>query len=249
MNYPEIFREGSPGQRAQHWASLTGGAALTVFGVSRKSWPGAALAGAGAFLIYNSLKDSARRREIEITRAVTINKPAEELFRFWRNFENLPSFMEHLQSVTQRDGISHWVVKGPLGKRLEWDANISQERPNELIRWHSLPNSPIQHTGWVEFTPAPANRGTMVRVHFRYIPLLGHAGAALAKALGKHPEQMVREELRHFKALMETGEIPTTIGQPAGRRGAKGKAFELLLGEKSRQWEKPQPVIVRRVPA
>lgn len=249
MNHSQILREGSPPRGVQHWASLAGGAALAVFGVARKSWTGAALAGAGAYLIYNGARNPEWPREIELTRAVTINKSAEELYRFWRNFENLPRFMEHLESVNERNGSSHWVVKGPLGKKLEWDANISQERPNELIRWHSLPNSSLQHTGWVEFTPAPGNRGTVVRVHLRYIPLLGKAGAALATALGKHPEQMIREELRHFKALMETGEIPTTINQPAGSRGAKGKTSELLLGEKTRQWQKSKPVIVRRIPA
>jgi uncharacterized membrane protein len=249
MNYQQFLREGSTSANRPHWASLAGGAALAALGITRKSWAGAAVAGAGAYLVYCGVKNSDSPREIEVDRAVTINKPAEELFRFWRNFENLPSFMDHLESVTQHDGNSHWVVKGPLGKKLEWDANISQERPNELIRWHSLPNSSIQHTGWVQFSPAPGNRGTVVRVHLRYEPLLGKAGSALAIALGKHPEQMVREELRHFKALMEAGEIPTTRGQSAGPRGAKGKTYELLLGEKSRQRQKPQLVTPRRVPA
>jgi uncharacterized membrane protein len=179
---------------------------------------------------------------------VTIQKPAEELFRFWRNFENLPQFMEHLESVTQNDRNSHWVVNGPLGKRIEWDAVISEERPNEFIRWHSLPNSTVQHSGWVKFEPAPGDRGTVVRVHLRYDPPLGGAGVALSTLLGKHPEQMVPEELRHFKALMEAGEIPTILGQTAGSRGMKGKAVELMLGEESRQ-PKPEPIVFRRVRA
>jgi uncharacterized membrane protein len=249
MNYSQILREGARAENRPHWASLAGGTALAVFGVAQKSWAGAAVAGAGAYLIYTGIKNSEWPREIAIERAVTINKPAEELFRFWRNFENLPRFMEHLESVTESNGNSHWVVKGPLGKKLEWDANISQERPNELIRWHSLPNSFMQHTGWVQFAPAPGNRGTVVRVHLRYVPLLGKAGSALATAFGKHPEQMIREELRHFKALMEAGEIPTTIGQPAGSRGAKGRAVEMLLGEETRQWQKSQPATAQRLTA
>lgn len=230
----------------RRWALLGSGASLAVVGATRKSWGGAALAGAGGLLIYSGLRSSTAPEDVEIARAVTINKAPNELFTFWRNLENLPRFMEHLESVEQRDGVSHWVVRGPLKKKVEWDATISHEAPNEMIRWHSLPGGSLDHSGWVQFKPAPGNRGTVMRVYLRYSP---PRGTALSTILGKNPEQVLREELRHFKQMMETGEIPTTEGQPAGKRGKKGKGMELLLGETSRQQQETEPQDLRRIRA
>lgn len=228
------------------WSALIGGATAAIYGASRKSWPGAALAGAGGYLIYSGVRAGRAPQQFEIKRSITINKPAEELYQFWRNLENLPSFMEHLESVTQREGISHWVVQGPFNRKIEWDARVSQEHPNELIRWHSLPESPVDHRGSVHFAKAAGDRGTVVTVSLEYGTPAGKAGNVVSSLFGKHPEQIVREELRHFKQLMEAGEIATTHGQPAGLRGLKGSAMEKMLGETTRQTQADESDNYRR---
>ena len=213
---------------------------------TRKSWTGAALAGAGGYLIYSGVRASRAPKQFEIKRSITVNKPAEELYQFWRNLENLPSFMEHLESVTEREGVSHWVVQGPINRKIEWDARVSQEHPNELIRWHSLPGSPVDHRGSVQFAKAAGDRGTVVTVSLEYGTPAGKAGNVVSSLFGKHPEQIVREELRHFKQLMEAGEIATTHGQPAGLRGLKGTAMEKMLGETTRQTQADESENFRR---
>jgi uncharacterized membrane protein len=225
----------SNGINKRKWTALVSGAAVALYGVSRKSWTGAALAGAGGYLIYAGVRTGRAPKQFEVKRSITINKPAEELYQFWRNVENLPSFMEHLESVTQRDGVSHWVVQGPLHRKIEWDARISQEHPNALIRWHSLPGSPVDHRGSVHFARASGDRGTVVTVTLEYGTPAGKAGNIISSLFGKNPEQIIREELRHFKQLMEAGEIATTLGQPAGQRGIKGSAMEKMLGERTSQ--------------
>lgn len=156
-------------------------------------------------------------RGIHVEESVTINRPLSELYRFWRNFENLPKFMNHLESVAVREeGISHWVAKGPAGMRAEWDARIINEVENKVIGWQSLEGSMISSAGSVNFDEAP--HGTRVTVHLQYNPPGGKLGAAVAKLFGEEPNQTIREDLRRFKQLMETGEIPTTQGQPSGRR-------------------------------
>lgn len=239
---------GSPATsvNTRKWAALISGAAAAVYGASRKSWPGAALAGAGGYLIYSGIRASRAPQQFEIKRSITINKPPEELYQFWRKLENLPSFMEHLESVTEREGVSHWVVQGPLNRRIEWDARVSQEHPNELIRWHSLPGSPVDHRGSVHFARSAGDRGTVVTVSLEYGTPAGKVGNVVSSLFGKHPEQIVREELRHFKQLMEAGEIATTLGQPAGLRGIKGSAMEKMVGEKTRQMQADKSEDYRR---
>jgi uncharacterized membrane protein len=152
-----------------------------------------------------------------VEEAVTINRPAAELYRFWRDFENLPKFMKHLESVAIRDaGVSHWVAKGPGGMRAEWDARIINDLQNRLIAWQSLAGSRIATAGSVNFNETP--RGTEVRVHFQYRSPAGKLGSAVAWLFGEEPSMQVREDLRRFKQLMETGEISTIDGQPSGRR-------------------------------
>jgi uncharacterized membrane protein len=153
-----------------------------------------------------------------VRKSVTIDKPAEELYRFWRNFEDLPRFMRHLQSVRSSRGRLQWVSAGPLGKNFSWEAEIVDDRENELISWRSLPGSQIQNQGSVRFQTAPEGRGTEMRVELMYRPPAGRVGAAFATLFGEEPEQQVREDLRRFKELMEAGEIATTDGQPHGRR-------------------------------
>ena len=152
-----------------------------------------------------------------VERGCTILRPREELYQFWRTFENLPRVMPHLQAVTPSgDGRSHWVTSGPAGTTVEWDAEIVEERPNELIRWQSLPGAQVANRGAVRFAPAPGDRGTEVRVGLEYDPPAGALGATIAQFFGEGADRQVRESLRRFKSVMETGEIPTNDNQPMG---------------------------------
>jgi uncharacterized membrane protein len=154
---------------------------------------------------------------IHVTRSVTINKSPAELYGFWRNFENLPKFMKHLESVTKIDETrSHWKAAAPMGYSVEWDAEITSERLNERIGWKSVEGSDIANSGVVEFKPT-INRGTEVRVSLTYAAPGGKLGEMVAKLFGEEPGQQVSEDLRRFKCLMETGIIITTEGQPSGR--------------------------------
>lgn len=156
------------------------------------------------------------RRGIHVEESVTINRPVGEVYRFWRDFENLPKFMRHLESVATREaGISHWVAKGPGGMKVEWDARIINEVDNKVIGWQSLEGSMIATAGSVQFDET--ERGTRVRVHLQYNPPAGRLGAAVAWLFGEEPSIQVRDDLRRFKALLEAGEIPTVEGQPSGR--------------------------------
>jgi uncharacterized membrane protein len=142
-----------------------------------------------------------------IEQAVTIARPRDELFQFWRQFDNLPRFMDNLEAVTILDSRrSHWVAKGPLGTRVEWDAEIDYEVPDELISWRSLPGSEVQQIGSVQFTPAHGG-GTEVRTVLRYATPAGQAGDALAHILGDDPSRQVADDLRRFKQVMEAGEM------------------------------------------
>lgn len=156
----------------------------------------------------------------------TINRPPEELYAFWRNFENLPRFMIHLESVRILDDQrSHWVAKAPAGTTVEWDAEIVEDRPNERIAWRSLPGATVDNNGTVRFKPAPGGRGTEVHVALNYRPPAGALGVTVAKLLGEEPEQQIAGDLLRFKNLMEAGEIPTTGGQSRGERSPLGKLF------------------------
>jgi uncharacterized membrane protein len=158
--------------------------------------------------------------------SLAINTTAEKLYWFWRNFENLPQFMRHLESVqTTGERASHWVAKAPGGGTIEWDAQITEDRPNELLEWCTLPGSQIEHRGRVAFETAPNGRGCTIHVEMVYDAPAGRLGALLAKMMGEEPELQIRGDLRRLKQLIETGELTTTRGQPAGRRTLVGKAF------------------------
>jgi uncharacterized membrane protein len=158
----------------------------------------------------------ARGEGIRVERSITVNRPQEEVYRFWRQLENLPRFMDHLESVTVLDEErSHWVAKAPAGTKVEWDASIQDEIENELIDWQSLPGSDVDNAGSVHFTPA--GEGTEVRVVLSYDPPAGKVGTAVAKLLGEEPEQQVEEDLRRFKQVMEAVETPARSRKPAKR--------------------------------
>ncbi len=226
---------------AERWLSLIGGGALAAYGLTRGSLTGLALAAAGGALAYRGASghcplygalglNSARAghgpstsvaagRGVKVEKTITIDRPAEELFRFWRNFENLPRFMRHLKSVTTTGpNRSHWVARAPLGASAEWDAEVHNEKPNELIAWRSLEGSGVDSAGSVHFTKAPGGRGTEVRVVLKYDPPGGKLGAGVAWLFGSAPEQQIQEDLRHFKQMMETGEVARSEGGRPDRR-------------------------------
>lgn len=165
--------------------------------------------------------------KLPLTHAITINRPVEEVYEFWRNFENLPRFMNHLKSVTiTAPGRSHWVAKGPAGSQVEWDAEIIEEKPNELIAWRSLPGAEVENAGSVRFSRATGNRGTVVRVKLQYHPPGGALGSTVAKLFGEAPEKQIPVDLGRIKQLLETGEIARTEGQPAGRAKSTSRKFD-----------------------
>ncbi len=154
-----------------------------------------------------------------VEHSVTVQKPIVDVYQYWRDFENLPRLMTHLIDVdTTTDNQSHWVARGPLGIRVEWDAKIIADKSNKLISWQSLDGADVDTAGSVHFTELPFNRGTEVRVELKYDPPAGKLGTAVAWLFGKSPDAQIRADMRRFKQIMEAGEIPTTEGQPHGKR-------------------------------
>jgi uncharacterized membrane protein len=226
----------------ERWMSVIAGGALAAYGLRMRSLPGivvAALGGAlvhrgatGHCLVYESLGVTTAEEQgdqvsvpygkgVRVEKAVTINASAEELYTFWRKFDNLPRFMHNLESVEVRDDKrSRWVAKGPAGSKVEWEAEIINEIPNQLIGWRSIEGSQIDNAGSVHFTPAAGGRGTEVKVVLRYDPPAGSVGAKISRILGEDPAVNVQEDLRRLKRLIETGEIPTTEGQSSGRKSS-----------------------------
>jgi uncharacterized membrane protein len=154
---------------------------------------------------------------IHLKKSVTINRSPDELYAFWRNFENLPRIMNHLEAVsTIGERTSRWKAKAPLGTSVEWDAEVTSDIPNERIGWKSAEIAEVPNSGVVEFRPT-RNRGTEVIVTLTYEPPAGRLGSLFAKLFGEEPSQQIAEDLRRFKQLMETGEIITVEGQSSGR--------------------------------
>ena len=222
---------------AERLASAIGGALLAAYGLSQRSKSGAMIAAAGGALIVRGATgycpgyaaagiDTSRNdtrsalagaRGTPVDTAITIAKPHDELYRFWRDLENLPKFMPHLVSVRELgENRSHWIAKAP-GGTVEWDAEIINDDANELIGWRTLEGSDVVSAGSVRFKPNGRDE-TVVRVHLQYEPPAGKVGTTIAWLLGHEPSQTIGEDLRRFKALMETGEVPTIEGQPRGRQ-------------------------------
>lgn len=234
--------------QAERIASLIGGGSLVAFGLKRGGWDGYLMATLGGVLayrgatghcdVYQAFGIQTDRRTgknvsvpyelgVRVDKVITVNKPAEQIYKFWRNLENLPKFMHHLESVKEIDNKqSHWVAKAIGGTAVQWDAEVIHEEENRLIGWRTLPGADVPNAGSVHFTPAPDNRGTVVKIELQYDPPGGAVAAALAKLFGSDPEKQIDEDLRRFKQLMETGEVPTTKGQPAGPRSSLAKAVQ-----------------------
>jgi len=223
--------------------SILGGGALIALGLLRHNLGSIALAAAGGGLIWRGLTghcpvyaklgiNTARASNVEragsdnissiplhqgvtVEHSIIVDRPPEELFRFWRNFENLPRFMKHLKSV-QMTGLSrsHWVARSPLGGEVAWDAEVVNEKQDELIAWRSLEGSDIANTGSVHFYPTSNASGSVVKVQLKYNPPAGRVGAAIARLLGEEPKQQMREDLERLKTILESGAVPLLQGQP-----------------------------------
>jgi uncharacterized membrane protein len=215
-------------EHPERWASALGGVALVLWGAKKLSEErhpvGAALATTGASLIWRSARSDTRARLAGskgtiVEESVAINRDPSELYEFWRSLALLPVVIPRLQSVEAiGHRRSHGVAKGPARYTVEWDADIINDIPNELIAWRTSEGSELVSAGSVHFEPGPPGRGTTVRIKLQYDPPGGKLGSAIAWAFGESPDQVVREGLRRFKQLMETGEIPTIEGQPRGGR-------------------------------
>lgn len=195
------------------WVGIgLGVAALAAVLTSRRraAVAAAAISGVAAVSALRSTGRARRRarKATSITRAITVNRPVEEVYRFWRDLQNLPRFMRHLEEVRVLDATrSRWTAKGPAGSSIEWDAELVEDVPNERIAWRSLEGADIENAGAVRFSPAPGGRGTEVRVEMLEIPPGGRVVEAVAKLVRQTPEQKIADDLRAFKQVMETGEV------------------------------------------
>jgi uncharacterized membrane protein len=145
---------------------------------------------------------------IRVSETVTVARPPEEVYRFWRDLTNLPRFMEHLEAVQVLDDRrSHWRARAPAGSSVEWDAEIIEDQPNQRISWRSIQDADVPNTGTVQFRTAPGNRGTEIHVTLRYDPPAGRLGALVAKLFGEEPSEQVKSDLRRLKQVLETGEV------------------------------------------
>jgi uncharacterized membrane protein len=222
--------EGNLGE-TERWASLIGGGALVLMGLRQGSLRGALTALTGGGLLYHGATSKKSITEtvseavgasqsMKVEKSVSIlNKSPDELYQFWHNFENLPSFMKHLRSVQViNESRSHWVANAPGNTTVEWDAETVIDDPeNKIIAWSSVADAQVDNSGFVRFQAAPPGRGTEVKVVLEYMPPAGVVGVAIAKLFGEEPEQQLGDDLRRFKQIMEAGEIATTEGQSSGR--------------------------------
>lgn len=210
---------------AERMASVLGGIAVTAYGISQRSAITPLALFLGGLLIFRGasgrcelyrklgVDTSWPRQErgvpgdrgINVEKSVEIDRASPQVYSYWRALENLPKFMPHLRSVTETaDGISHWVVAGPVGSSLEWDAEIINDHPGEMIAWQTLPGAHVQSAGTVRFEPINQGHGTRVTVSLQYQPPLGSFGAAAARVFGESPEQQLSSDLARFKSLIET---------------------------------------------
>jgi uncharacterized membrane protein len=201
-----------------NWGPIAGGGALLLYGLSRRSLGGLLLASLGAGLVYRGSRQ--RSSTIDTGAAVTISQSPEEVYAAWRDLEQLPRYMRNLASIQVLDERrSRWVAHTPSGGTVQWDAEITEDVPNQRIAWRSLEDSEIETSGSVRFEQAPGDRGTEVYLELTYTLPAGVWLAADLALAGYEPSQMARRDLNRFKQYLETGEIPTTDGQPHGPRG------------------------------
>ena len=200
------------------WSALLGGGTLALVGLTRRSKSGIAMAAAGGLLAYAGTRTNGATKPVTTYTSVVLNTTPEEAYRFWRDFESMPLFMPHLDSVTKiGDRAYRFIARSPIGGQLRWDAEIVADRQNESISWRSLPGSDVEVNGSVEIRRASGDRGTLLIARINYTPAQGGIASA-ARFLNKSANFVLRQDLRRAKALIETGEIPTTEGQTHGPR-------------------------------
>ncbi|MBB5376457.1 putative membrane protein [Deinococcus metalli] len=241
MTTHDQARRDSPQNSSPADRLLFGGLAvgLIALSVRQRGSVGVFLGAGGALLLAGAAMGEGlgpalthvRRTEddhIRVQKAITIGMSADDLYSFWRHLENLPRFMQHLDSVTTQDGDgrrSHWVARAPAGTHVAWDAEITADEPGRRIAWRSLAGATVPNEGEVEFRPAPQGRGTELHVSLTYRPPGGSLGATVARLLGEDPEMQVAQDLRRLKRVLEVGHEPTTEGQSSARKGpAKAEA-------------------------
>ncbi len=241
--------------KVERGASVMAGSLLAFYGLREKSWSGAALALLGVAFIRRGVTgfcysyqaigvnttgpDQGKNATIpyelgiRVDEAITINRPRHEVYAFWRNLENLAEFMEHVESVRVRpDGTSHWVAKGPGDRRMEWDGEIINEIPGELIGWRSLEGSDVANAGSVHFVDAAGGRGTEVRVALQYNPPGGAVAALVAKLFGEEPSGQIRNDLKRLRTRLEAGVLTTTEGQSVGAKVVQDEQAKAKTAEK-----------------
>ena len=229
--------------KVERAASLVAGALLVTRGLQNKGWlgTGATLMGiallrhgvTGFSYTWQALGVDTREaspvpprghnnsvpygKGVRIDEAVTINRPRDEVYRFWRDLSNLAHFMERVESVNASAGSnrSHWIAKGPRGKRMEWDAEIVNESENELIAWRSLDGSQVPNAGSVLFKDASGGRGTEVKLELQYVPPGGPVGAFIARLMNEDPARQIHNDLKRLKAQLETGVVPGPRASPS----------------------------------
>jgi uncharacterized membrane protein len=227
--------------QSERAVSVAAGAILALLGVRRASLPGLLIAAVGGAMIHRGVTGHCYAYDalgidtlhgddvgptaeeisdagIHVEQVFLIDRSPEDLYNYWRNFENLPAIMSHLQSVKVNGNRSTWTAQAPriVGGSVEWEAEITADEPNQRIAWRSLPGSSVDTVGEIRFNKAMGDRGTEVHVSMEYVPPGGIVGHWLATAFGLAPRRQMRDDLRNFKCLMETGELPTTDGQPHG---------------------------------
>lgn len=222
------------------WAAVAGGGLLLGYGLIKRDR--AALAGslAGAALLYRGVamvRDPdaplmpRMSTDVDVQKTISVQRSRQELYDFWAQADNLATFMIDVQSVTSSaPGRQHWKMALPGGLKLEWDADVTED-PGRQISWRTLPDSSVEHSGAVEFIEGTHPGETYVRMTARYVVPGGMLTRGVAMLAGRDPEQMVRENLRRFRMLMETGEIATTAGQPTGRSDLRNRITESLYHE------------------
>jgi uncharacterized membrane protein len=153
----------------------------------------------------------------QVKAAVTVRAPRDTVYAYWQDFENFPEFMFHIESVESTGDRSHWKAKGPAGKTVEWDAEITEQRVGELIAWRSLEGADVENSGTVQFTDAPGGRGTEIRLEMHAKAPGGKAGELVARLFGEDPEMQAKDDLRRFKQVLETGEVVRSDGTVEGQ--------------------------------
>lgn len=224
---PSQYREVKPDWQQAHWSPATrllsgvGGSLLTLYGLRRRGLTKPLLSTAGLILTTRSITNMDTRsmlgmglgeNAIRVRKAINIDAPIDEVYQFWRNFDNFKLFMEHVKEITTEGDTSTWKVAGPAGATVEFQALITRDVPNESIAWETLPDSQVHSSGFVRFDSNNMG-GTRVSVQMDYVPPAGALGHAVAQLFGVDPRQAMHEDLLRLKSLLEEGKTSSSEGE------------------------------------